>query len=120
MMKPVTVGLIVGNRGFFPSHLAESGRAEMLQILDDAGFKVITLSPTDTTYGSIVSVEDSRKCAELFEAHRHEISRRDDHAHLAALVGAKGSCLDPGLSRCGGEHDHCRPPRLLLWQDVAM
>ncbi len=73
MMKPVTVGLIVGNRGFFPSHLAESGRAEMLQILDDAGFKVITLSPTDTTYGSIVSVEDSRKCAELFDAHRHEI-----------------------------------------------
>ena len=24
--KPVTVGLIVGNRGFFPAHLAESGR----------------------------------------------------------------------------------------------
>src|SRR5688500_18728973 len=72
-MKPVTVGLIVGNRGFFPSHLCESGRAEMLQTLESAGFKVIALSPADTTYGSIVSMEDSRKCAELFDAHRHEI-----------------------------------------------
>jgi L-fucose isomerase-like protein len=72
-MKPVTVGLIVGNRGFFPSHLCESGRAEMLQTLESAGFKVIALSPTDTLYGSIVSMEDSRKCAELFDQHRHEL-----------------------------------------------
>ena len=27
-MNPVTIGLIVGNRGFFPSHLCEEGRAE--------------------------------------------------------------------------------------------
>ncbi len=72
-MKPVTVGLIVGNRGFFPSHLCESGRAEMLQTLESAGFKVIALSTTDTLYGSIVSMDDSRKCAELFDQHRHEI-----------------------------------------------
>ncbi|MCC9076422.1 L-fucose/L-arabinose isomerase family protein [Litorilinea aerophila] len=72
-MKPVTLGLIVGNRGFFPSHLCETGRAEVLQVLSDAGINVVTLSPEDTTYGSIESLEDARKCAELFDQHRKEI-----------------------------------------------
>jgi L-fucose isomerase-like protein len=72
-MKPVTVGLIVGNRGFFPSHLCETGRAEMVQTLESAGFKVVTLAPEDTTYGSVESMDDARKCAELFDAHRGEI-----------------------------------------------
>jgi L-fucose isomerase-like protein len=71
--KPVTVGLIVGNRGFFPSHLCQTGREEMLQVLESAGFKVIALSPQDTEYGSIESVSDARKCAELFDQHRKEI-----------------------------------------------
>ena len=44
-LPPVTIGLIVGNRGFFPSHLAQTGRAEMIQVLESAGFKVIALSP---------------------------------------------------------------------------
>ena len=72
-MKPVTLGLIVGNRGFFPAHLCETGRAEMIATLEQAGFKVVALSPQDTLYGSVVSMEDSHKCAELFDAHRHEI-----------------------------------------------
>jgi L-fucose isomerase-like protein len=72
-MKPVTVGLIVGNRGFFPSHLAESGRAEMIQTLESAGYKVVALSPQDSEYGSVESIADARKCAELLDAHRKEI-----------------------------------------------
>ncbi|NJN84118.1 MAG: fucose isomerase [Caldilineaceae bacterium] len=72
-MKRVTLGLIVGNRGFFPSHLCETGRAEMLQLLEEMGFDVITLTPEQTTYGSIESVTDARQCAELFDAHRREI-----------------------------------------------
>jgi len=35
--KPMTMGLIVGNRGFFPDHLAKSGREEMLRVLQAAG-----------------------------------------------------------------------------------
>lgn len=72
-MQPVTIGLIVGNRGFFPSHLCEVGRAEMIQVLTEAGFKVITLDPSETTYGSIESLSDARACADLFDAHRREI-----------------------------------------------
>ena len=72
-MKPITLGLIVGNRGFFPSHLCESGRAEMLEVLEGAGFKVIALGPEDTAYGSVESLEEAHKCAELFDVHRGEI-----------------------------------------------
>ncbi len=72
-LPPVTIGLIVGNRGFFPSHLAQTGRAEMIQVLESAGFKVITLDPSDSPYGSLESLTDARKCADLFDAHRKEI-----------------------------------------------
>jgi L-fucose isomerase-like protein len=71
--QPVTVGLIVGNRGFFPAHLAESGRKTMLQVLEAQGFRVIALSPEETLYGSVVSHADSHKCADLFKRHRDEI-----------------------------------------------
>ena len=72
-MKPVTLGVIVGNRGFFPAHLAKTGRATILKVLEQQGFKVIALDEETTQYGSIVSLEDSRKCAELFKKHREEI-----------------------------------------------
>ncbi|GIK73224.1 MAG: fucose isomerase [Chloroflexota bacterium] len=71
--KPVTLGLIVGNRGFFPAHLAESGRKTVLKVLEGQGFRVIALSPEETLYGSVVTHADSHKCADLFKKHRDEI-----------------------------------------------
>ena len=35
--KKMTMGVIIGNRGFFPDQLAKSGREEMMQALDKAG-----------------------------------------------------------------------------------
>ena len=72
-MKTVTLGVIVGNRGFFPAHLCESGRKTILKVLEEEGIRAIALSPEDTSYGSIVSVADGQKCADLFKAHRDEI-----------------------------------------------
>ena len=34
-MKPVTLGVIVGNRGFFPAHLCKSGRQTILKVLEE-------------------------------------------------------------------------------------
>ncbi len=72
-MNPVTLGVIVGNRGFFPSHLCETGRATVLELLEDEGIHTISLSPEDTAFGSVESVSDARKCAALFKGHREEI-----------------------------------------------
>jgi L-fucose isomerase-like protein len=72
-MKPVTLGLVVGNRGFFPAHLCEKGRAVILDVLAKAGFEIVALDPKKTKYGSIESLNDARKCADLFDKHRSEI-----------------------------------------------
>ncbi len=72
-MKQLTLGLIVGNRGFFPAHLCETGRKTILKVLEAEGIKVIALEPEETTYGSIESVSDAEKCAALFKKHAEEI-----------------------------------------------
>ncbi|MBN1401999.1 MAG: L-fucose/L-arabinose isomerase family protein [Anaerolineae bacterium] len=68
-----TLGVIVGNRGFFPSELCEEGRATILRVLEDEGIQAIALGPEDTAFGAVETWEDSKKCAELFKAHREEI-----------------------------------------------
>ena len=68
-----TLGVIVGNRGFFPSELCKEGREIILKVLEDEGFKAIALTPEDTAYGAVETYEESKKCAELFKAHRDEI-----------------------------------------------
>ncbi|MCB0023904.1 MAG: fucose isomerase, partial [Caldilinea sp.] len=57
--KPVTLGLIVGNRDFFPAHLCDSGRTTVLKVLEAEGFKVVALSPEESRYGSIESLEEA-------------------------------------------------------------
>ncbi len=68
-----TFGIIVGNRGFFPAELARSGRKTVLKVLAEQGYGAVCLTPEDTKYGSVVTYEDSKKCAELFKAHASEI-----------------------------------------------
>jgi L-fucose isomerase-like protein len=71
--RDITLGVIFGNRGFFPAHLCESGRKTILGLLAAEGIKAVALSPEDTTYGSVESITDAQKCADLFKQHRDEI-----------------------------------------------
>jgi L-fucose isomerase-like protein len=73
MAKQMTMGVVVGNRGFFPSHLATSGRLEMIAALEAAGIKPIVLTPEETAHGAVETYEDAKKCAALFKAHAAEI-----------------------------------------------
>ena len=72
-MSQITLGLIVGNRDFFPDSLCEDGRAIMMDLLHRQGFKVIALSPEDTKLGTAETWEDAQKCAALFKEHKDEI-----------------------------------------------
>ncbi len=72
-MNEVTLGVIVGNRGFFPDILAKEGRKDILAVLKKKGFRTIALSPEDTHYGAVETFAEARKCAELFAAHAGEI-----------------------------------------------
>ncbi len=72
MKKPV-LGVIVGNRGFFPNHLCESGRQTILKVLAAESIDAVALTPEDTPFGSVESLTDAQKCADLFKKHRDEI-----------------------------------------------
>jgi L-fucose isomerase-like protein len=67
--KKITLGLIVGNRGFFPGHLAESGRKEMIQVLEQAGIEVVALDAEKSGHGAIETHQEAQRCAEVFRAH---------------------------------------------------
>src|SRR5277367_7189613 len=71
--KKMTMGLIVGNRGFFPDHLAKSGREEMLRVLAAAGIDVVVLTPQDSKCGAVTTREDVHRCVELFKKNRDRI-----------------------------------------------
>src|ERR1035438_838780 len=71
--KKMTMGLIVGNRGFFPDHLAKSGREEMLRVLGAEGIDVVALTPEESKYGAVETREESRRCSDLFKRNRERI-----------------------------------------------
>jgi L-fucose isomerase-like protein len=71
--KPTTLGVIVGNRGFFPAHLCDEGRKTILKVLEEEGIQAVCLTPEDTQYGAVFSNADAAKCADLFKAHRDGI-----------------------------------------------
>ena len=71
---PTTLGVIIGNRGFFPDHLAKSGREEMIAVLERAGLRVVAPSLEDTKFGAVETREESHRCADLFKRHRDEIA----------------------------------------------
>ncbi len=68
-----TLALIVGNRGFFPDHLAKSGREEMVAVLEQAGVRVVAPGPELTKHGAVETYDEARRTAELFKAHRDAI-----------------------------------------------
>jgi L-fucose isomerase-like protein len=71
--RPVTLAVIVGNRGFFPDHLCASGRVSVLGVLERLGIRVV-ITPADATgNGAIESLDEARRCADHFRMHRDEI-----------------------------------------------
>lgn len=71
--RKTTLGVIVGNRGFFPSHLCAEGRKTILKVLEEEGFDAVILPETDNAAGSVESLQEARKCGDLFKQNRDRI-----------------------------------------------
>ncbi|MGE5205542.1 MAG: L-fucose/L-arabinose isomerase family protein [Chlamydiota bacterium] len=67
--RKMTMGVVVGNRGFFPDHLAKSGRAEMIRALESAGMDAVVLDAQQSKHGAVETHEEAKRCAELFRKH---------------------------------------------------
>ena len=65
--KQMTMGIIVGNRGFFPGHLADTGREEMIRAVEKAGMACVVLAPDQSKHGAVETHEEAKRCAALFQ-----------------------------------------------------
>lgn len=72
-MKQFTLGVIFGNRDFFPDKLITEARADIQTLFTEMGIHGIWLGEEDSKLGSVETYTDARKCADLFQAHRREI-----------------------------------------------
>ena len=71
--KTPTLGVIYGNRDFFPDILVTEARADIAKLFAQLGIKAIQLGEQDSKLGGVETHNDARKCAELFKKHREEI-----------------------------------------------
>jgi len=95
-----TLGLVVGNRGFFPDHLCATGREAAIKVLREQGLEVVAL-PTDATKFGAVESLDVRDCVVLSAPHLVNVQiddmRRGIHEHLELGTGETGG----KVSECG-------------------
>jgi L-fucose isomerase-like protein len=67
------LGVIYGNRDFFPDQLVAEARADIAQLFARFGIQVIQLGENDSKLGGVETHADARKCADLFRKHADEI-----------------------------------------------
>ncbi len=67
------LGVIVGNRGVFPSSLAEEGRRQVIDVLERQGIEAILPASKETRCGAIENFKEAKKCAELFRKNSERI-----------------------------------------------
>ena len=72
--KSVTLGVIIGNRDFFPDKLVGECRSDLLAAFQKAGVKPIMLDEEATKLGGVETFQEAQKCAALFKLHADEIA----------------------------------------------
>lgn len=68
------LGVIIGNRDFFPDKLVGEARADLVKLFAELGVDAVMLDPAETKLGGVETHGDARKCAELFRKNRDRIS----------------------------------------------
>jgi len=72
-MAKMTIGVIVGNRDFFPDRLVSEGRSDILKLFGDMGIEPVILDEDATKLGAVETWAHARRCADLFMANRERI-----------------------------------------------
>ncbi len=73
-MERMTLGMIVGNRDFFPDVLVGEARRDLLRVLGESGIDAVVLDEAATKLGAVETWEHAKRCAELFRANRDRIA----------------------------------------------
>jgi len=68
-----TLGVIFGNRDFFPVHLVTEAREDIQNLFQEFDIKPIMVGEDETKLGSVETYEHAKICAALFKKHQDEI-----------------------------------------------
>ena len=71
--RQTTLGVIIGNRDFFPDKLVAEARKEVIELFAKLNIVPIMLSDADTKLGGVETFSDAQKCASLFKEHEASI-----------------------------------------------
>jgi L-fucose isomerase-like protein len=71
--KTSTLGVIIGNRDFFPDKLVGEARIEILDLFKKLNITPVMLSDADSKLGGVETFSEAQKCAALFKKHADEI-----------------------------------------------
>jgi L-fucose isomerase-like protein len=72
-MPNATLGVIYGNRDFFPDHLVTEARAEVSSLFAELDITAVQLQEGETKLGGVETYSDAQQCADLFKANRDAI-----------------------------------------------
>lgn len=68
-----TLGIIIGNRDFFPDKLVAEARTEILDLFNQLNITPVLLSDADSKLGGVETFAEAQKCAALFRKHADTI-----------------------------------------------
>ena len=72
-MSRMTLGVIVGNRDFFPDVLVGEARRDLLKLFGELEIDAVLLDDQATKLGAVETWEHAKRCAGLFRANRERI-----------------------------------------------
>ena len=68
-----TLGVIIGNRDFFPDKLVAEARTEIVKLFTGLNITPILLNETESKLGGVETFAEAKKCAALFKQHADAI-----------------------------------------------
>jgi L-fucose isomerase-like protein len=72
-VEGMTLGVIFGNRDFFPDGLVAEARRDLLEVLAELGVAVVTLTPEQTKLGAVETWQNAVVCGTLFREVKQKI-----------------------------------------------
>ena len=65
-----SLGVILGNREFFPDHLVSEARKDIIALFKEMNIEAVMLKENETKLGSVETYDHAKACADLFKANR--------------------------------------------------
>jgi L-fucose isomerase-like protein len=69
----MTLGVIFGNRDFFPDVLVAEARRDLMRVLTALGIEAVVLTPEQTKLGAVETWQHAVLCGQLMREQRHRI-----------------------------------------------